>query len=57
MVRTPLESNAGLNDEAAVWFLITGSVSTISSVTRCGSSTEIGTPLWSAIMHSIFSWR
>src|SRR5581483_3037328 len=36
-VRTPLDNTAGLYDEDAVCPLVTGSVSTTSSVARCGS--------------------
>jgi len=57
MVRTPFDRSAGLNDDDAVWFLIAGSVSTISSVTRCGSSMEMGAPLNMAIWHSMPSCR
>ena len=37
-VRTPFDSTAGLNDDDAVCVLMAGSVSTISSVSRWGSS-------------------
>jgi hypothetical protein len=57
MVRTPLESTAGLNDDDAVWFLMAGSVSVISRVTRAGISMEIGVSLNSATWHSMPSCR
>ena len=57
MVRTPFDRTAGLKEDDAVWFLMAGSVSTISSVTRGGSSIEIGVSLNSAIWHSMPSCR
>ncbi len=45
MVLTPLFSVAGLNEDEAVWPFTTGSVSTISRVTRCGSSMDEGVAL------------
>jgi hypothetical protein len=57
MVRTPLDRTAGLNDEEAVWFLMAGSVSVISSVTRCWISMDIGASLNSATWHSMPSCR
>ena len=41
MVRTPLDSKAGLNEPEAVWPFTTGSVSTISNVARWGISIEM----------------
>ncbi len=45
IVRTPLESTAGLKEPDAVWPFTTGSVSATSSVIRAGSTMEIGVPL------------
>ena len=57
IVRTPLDSIAGLNEPDAVCPFITASVSTISKVARAGSSSEIGRVLNVASRTSMFSMQ